>query len=274
LGAVFPWVVRVHDYPHALVRLHFCRVYRWSGELHAREHQRFGFFGLGALPTPLLPASVPILRGLELPPFYAISDAVRLGRDEFLRRLALALERGLRLLQLREPRLADDELAALFEAVGALTRRHGASLIVSSRHPASLWQRADGVHMTAQDLMAHRERPPVSWVGASVHDASELEHAMALGVDFAVLGPVQATQTHVERAPLGWSAFKRMADRTSVPLYALGGLRPVDLEVSLAHGAHGVALLSAAWSAGQCFGEGASAGGVSSASSAAEPGTA
>ncbi len=37
IGPVFPWLVRVFDYPHALVRLHFCRVFEWRGELHARE---------------------------------------------------------------------------------------------------------------------------------------------------------------------------------------------------------------------------------------------
>jgi len=73
VGAVHPWVVRVFDYPHALVRLHFCRVFEWSGELHAREQQHFGFFALDALPAPLLPATIPVLRGLELPAVYAVS---------------------------------------------------------------------------------------------------------------------------------------------------------------------------------------------------------
>ena len=49
-GTACPWVVRVFDYPHARVRLHFLRVFEWSGELHAREHQSFGFFSTSALP--------------------------------------------------------------------------------------------------------------------------------------------------------------------------------------------------------------------------------
>ncbi len=106
IGTAYPWVVRVFDYPHALVRLHFFRVFEWSGEIHAREHQSFGFFSTGDLPDgPLLPATIPLLRWLALPPHYAISAVARLGRDTFLRRLESALARGLKLLQFREPEL-------------------------------------------------------------------------------------------------------------------------------------------------------------------------
>ncbi|MGZ9032443.1 MAG: NUDIX domain-containing protein, partial [Burkholderiaceae bacterium] len=105
IGPVFPWLVREFDYPHALVRLHFCRVFEWRGVLHAREQQGFGFYPLDALPRPLLPATVPVLRGLELPAVYAISGAHVLGVKVFLRRLEAALASGLRFVQLREPQL-------------------------------------------------------------------------------------------------------------------------------------------------------------------------
>ncbi|HXF47748.1 MAG TPA: NUDIX domain-containing protein [Burkholderiaceae bacterium] len=63
-----PWVTFEYDYPHARVRLHFARVYRWRGAPHAREGQRLGFFAPGGeLPQPLLPAAIPALRWLQLP---------------------------------------------------------------------------------------------------------------------------------------------------------------------------------------------------------------
>lgn len=273
IGVVHPWVVRVFDYPHALVRLHFCRVFEWSGELHAREQQRFGFFSLDALPAPLLPATVPVLRGLELPPVYGVSAAGVLGIDAFLRRLAEALERGLRLVQLREPGLAAADVERLFGEVLALTRAAGACLLVNSRHPRALWEAADGVHLTSNALATFGERPALRWVGASVHDATELARAAELGVDFAVLGPVEATASHPGQAPLGWAAFERIAVGTPLPLYAIGGLDSAVLPQAMAHGAHGVALLSAAWRDGQCFEPSGSVGGVSSACSAEPPGT-
>lgn len=273
IGSVCPWVVRVFDYPHALVRLHFCRVFEWSGELHAREQQRFGFFALNELPAPLLPATVPVLRGLELPSVYAVSAAGLLGIDAFIRRLGDSLARGLGLVQLREPDLADADVVRLFGEMLSMTRAAGARLLVNSRHPRALWEAADGVHLTSHALATIGKRPALRWVGASVHDGKELARAGELGVDFAVLGPVQLTASHPGQSPLGWTRFERIAAGTSLPVYAIGGLDGEALPVAMACGAHGVALLSAAWRAGQCFDRAGSVGGVSSASAAAPPGT-
>jgi len=274
VGSVHAWVVRVFDYPHALVRLHFCRVFEWSGELHARERQRFGFFALDSLPAPLLPATVPVLRGLDLPPVYGISAAGILGIDAFLRRLGESLARGLRLVQLREPDLSTAEVDRLFSKMLVLTRSAGARLLVNSRHPRALWEAADGVHLTSRALATIGERPAQRWVGASVHDEKELARAGELGLDFAVLGPVQVTASHPGQSPLGWTGFERIAAGTSLPVYAIGGLGVEVLPLAVACGAHGVALLSAAWRDGQCFELPDSIGGVSSASSAGLPGTA
>lgn len=245
-----PWVVFEFEYPHAHVRLHFRRVDRWRGEPHPKEGQRIGFFPpREPLPTPLLPAAVPALRWLTLPTVYAISDAGAQGRAQFLVRLDRALARGLRLVQLREPTLSEAEVNGLFDEVLARVRDHGGRLLVSSRHPPRLWERADGVHLTAAALRASAQRPAVPWVGASVHSRDELEQAAGLQCDFAVLGPVLQTATHPDARPLGWDGFARIAADPPLPVYALGGLTPGDLETALSAGAHGVALLRAAWRA-------------------------
>lgn len=272
IGSVFPWVVRVFDYPHALVRLHFCRVFEWSGELHAREQQRFGFFPLDGMPTPLLPATVPVLRGLELPTVYAISAAQRLGIPTFLQRLEAALARGLKFVQLREPELSADEVGQLFGRMQSMVRAAGACLIVNSRHAQALRDAADGVHLTAQALREATQRPAARWVGASVHGVDELARAAELGLDFAVLGPIRPTASHPGQTPLGWTEFERIAAATALPLYAIGGLDIESAPLAKACGGHGVALLSDAWRPGQRFG-GVSPGGVSSAVSGGPPGT-
>jgi 8-oxo-dGTP diphosphatase len=273
IGAVCPWLVRVFDYPHALVRLHFCRVFEWTGEPHAREQQGFGFFALDALPDPLLPATIPVLRGLELPSIMAVSAAQRLGAEAFLGRLGAALTRGLRLVQLREPGLSGEDVERLFVEMRAMTRDAGARLLVSSRHPRTLWDRADGVHLTSRDLLEAAERPALPCVGASVHDAEELAHAGALSLDFAMLGAVQATSSHPGQTPLGWDRFECIARQTALPVFAIGGMESAELPRAMAHGAHGVALLSAAWRPDQWFDAAVSLGGVSSASAAESPGT-
>jgi 8-oxo-dGTP diphosphatase len=253
IGTAYPWVVRVFDYPHALVRLHFFRVFDWRGELRAREHQSFGFFSTTTLPGgPLLPATVPVLRWLALAPLYAISAAAQLGRELFLRRLESALARGLKLLQFREPELDNPDAAALFDEVQARVRAAGATLLVNSRHHRALWERADGVHLTAADLAALEQRPELEWVAASVHSSIEIERAAELQLDFVAAGPVRITPTHPHHPPLGWNAFARMIANRSVPVYALGGMRASDLAIAMSHGSHGIASLSAVWNDDQC----------------------
>ena len=82
---------------------------------------------------------------------------------------------------------------------------------------------------------------------ASCHDEAELARAAALGLDFAVLGPVASTPSHPGAAPLGWTRVAELLRATPLPVYALGGLERADLDVAIDHGAHGVALRRAAW---------------------------
>lgn len=62
IGAAEPWKIELVDYPHALVRLHFCKVLSWSGELQMREAQSFAWQGLPVQVTPVLPGTVPVLQ--------------------------------------------------------------------------------------------------------------------------------------------------------------------------------------------------------------------
>ncbi len=56
-----PWRQELVDYPHALVRLHFCKVLAWSGELQMREAQSFAWQRLPVTVAPVLPGTVPVL---------------------------------------------------------------------------------------------------------------------------------------------------------------------------------------------------------------------
>jgi 8-oxo-dGTP diphosphatase len=62
--AVEPWKVDLMDYPHARVRLHFCKVWRWSGAFEMREHQSMAWQSLPVQVVPVLPGTIPVLRWL------------------------------------------------------------------------------------------------------------------------------------------------------------------------------------------------------------------
>jgi 8-oxo-dGTP diphosphatase len=64
IGQAHPWHQKLVDYPHALVRLHFCKVYDWSGELQMHEGQEFAWQTLPVTVEPVLPGTVPVLEWL------------------------------------------------------------------------------------------------------------------------------------------------------------------------------------------------------------------
>jgi len=242
LRLAYPWITRVHAYAHATVRLHFFRVLQWTGDPHPRENQAFLWQRLQApIAEPMLPANAPVLASLALPLEYAISDATNLGRDVFLQRLERRLKGGLQLIQFRDRDLPEREKLA--QSAITLAHRHGAKVLMSGG-PAI----ADGVHFPAAELMALRERPNRGLAAASCHTRAELERAMRLEIDFAVLGPVKATASHPGAQLLGWEGFAEIARGASIPVFAIGGLRLEDLHEARSAGAHGLAMMRGSWS--------------------------
>ncbi|MFZ3082244.1 MAG: NUDIX domain-containing protein [Rhodoferax ferrireducens] len=64
IGPAMPWRVEMVDYPHALVRLNFCKVFNWMGDLQMREAQLFAWQQLPVQVAPVLPGTVPVLQWL------------------------------------------------------------------------------------------------------------------------------------------------------------------------------------------------------------------
>jgi len=240
----YPWITRVFTYPHATVRLNFFRVTRWGGVPHPREDQAIAWRHLEhSMVSPMLPANAPVLASLALPAEYAVTDATRWGTPAMLDQLERRLQQGLRLVQLREPGLSAGERRIFCDRAIGLARRHGCKVMVKSPHPG-----ADGIHFTASQLMNLDRKPGGMLVAASCHTREELERAMQLELDFAVLGPVKETASHPHAAAMGWNAFAERVRGTTLPVYAIGGLARADLEHAWRAGAHGIAMIRGAWS--------------------------
>lgn len=243
-----PWLTRVYSYPHATVRLHFFRVVRWHGEPHGKENQRLSWQYPDAVAvTPLLPANGPVLRALALPPVCAITHAAVLGVEVFLERLELALQQGVKLIQVREKAMEPAALRAF--AVEVVRRAHARGARVVINGDAALAQEvgADGVQLNSEQLMGLTARPELELVSASCHDRRELDKAAELDLDFVLLSPVLPTLSHPGAPVLGWEGFARLVKELPMPVYALGGVSRADLGEAWRHGAHGIAMLRGAW---------------------------
>ena len=244
----YPWIVQIYTYPHAKVRLNFFRVRAWRGEPHGKEAQQLAWQHVSALAVaPLLPANAPVLRALRLPFEYAITRAGEIGEEAQLRLLDQRLAQGLRLIQVREKGMAAAALARFAGAVIAKARTYGAQVLINSDIELAQRLGADGVHLAAAQLARLQHRPVPSWCAASCHNAAELARAAQLGVDFAVLGPVRATPSHPDAQVLGWEGFAVLVRGAAIPVFALGGMVPDQLETAWRYGAHGIAMLRGSW---------------------------
>ena len=243
-----PWIVRNYAYAHATVRLNFFRVRAWQGEPHGKEAQQLAWQQASAVDVaPLLPANAPVLAALALPEIYAISHAGEIGVDAQLLALAHALEGGLKLVQLREPKLDAARRAAFVHAAVDLCHQYGARALVNGDAALAAAAGADGVHLPAIQLLEQKLRPTFPLVAASCHSAAELELAARLGCEFAVYGSVKATVSHPGVPGIGWNNFAAAVGVPPLPVFALGGLSRADLDVARQSGAHGIAAIRAAW---------------------------
>ena len=244
----YPWIVRNFVYPHAAVRLNFFRVRLWRGEPHGKEGQQLAWQRLSALEVaPLLPANAPVLRALRLPFEYAITHAGEIGEARQLDALDQRLAQGLRLIQVREKSMRAPALERFAQAVIARARPQGAIVLINSDIELAQRLGADGVHLNSVQLFGMGRRPALDWCAASCHNAAELACAVRLGVDFVVLGPVQPTPTHPDARILGWDGFGALVQGLTVPVFALGGMEPGDLETAWCCGAQGIAMVRGSW---------------------------
>jgi 8-oxo-dGTP diphosphatase len=245
-----PLIRLSHRYPDRHVLLDTWMVTAWRGHAHAREGQRFEWVRPADLNSfPMLAANQPILRAVQLPPLYLITPEPEAGHSHFLNVLEHSLGAGVRMLRLRAPKLTATAYEALARQCLSLCRNYGAQLLLD-REPELVQQLgADGLHLNSVALACQRERPIATdhWLAASCHDRAELEQALKLGVDFAVLGPLAATPTHPRGKGLGWQNFARLVGELALPVYGIGGLGVGDLEVAWRNRAQGVAAIRGLW---------------------------
>ncbi|CAM5414480.1 8-oxo-dGTP diphosphatase OS=Stutzerimonas stutzeri OX=316 GN=CXK95_11360 PE=3 SV=1 [Stutzerimonas stutzeri] len=239
-----------HDYPDKQVLLDVWEVLAFAGEPHGAEGQPLAWVDPAALPEYAFPAAnQPIIAAARLPHHYLITPENRSPR-QLLDGIAVALDTGIRLLQLRAPGLSDATYRTLAIDVLALCAGRAHLMLKGPLEWAADFPAA-GWHLTSAQLRRvaaqGRPLPPERWLAASCHDAAELALATAAGVDFVTLSPVQATATHPDVAPLGWPRASELLLGFNRPAYLLGGLGHDDLTRALHAGAQGIAGIRAFW---------------------------
>ncbi|MBT8419569.1 MAG: Nudix family hydrolase [Gammaproteobacteria bacterium] len=254
-----PLIQVPHDYADRRVLLDVWRVTRWSGTPKGREAQTIAWAPLDTLREYSFPAAdAPIITAARLPDTYLITPMPDWDNVEgFLSALDACLFRGIRLVQLRigQPNThkpTHGEYEQLAKEALRLCHARGARCLLNSEPALAREMGMHGAHLTSRRLLDEAGTgeglsDEDFLFGASCHNEKEIRRACRIGVDFAVLAPVKATRTHPDAEPLTWARFSELTQSATIPVYALGGLSPGDMETAWRWGAQGIAAIRALW---------------------------
>jgi thiamine-phosphate pyrophosphorylase len=186
-----------------------------------------------------------VVRGL-----YAIADAGTLAaRGISLRGFADELRAaGVKLVQYRD-KAADDAIALYrAEEIGEVFEGADATLIVNDRADVMLLAGWDGVHVGQEDMAAADARVVAGdgrIIGVSTHTMQQVWEAEQGVADYVAIGPVFATGTKRDAAPVvGLDAVRRARELTTKPLVAIGGITRRNARSVMEAGADAVAVIS------------------------------
>ena len=246
-----PFIKLHYNYPEQDTILNVWLVKEWYGMPRSKEGQPLKWVKkseLSMLDFP--PANEMIIKALQLPGLYLICPGPQGDITQFYCGIKSCINAGAKLLQLRCDEGLFQNGPEIITRVLSICRENNARLLLNSSPATAVSYCADGVHLNSVRLLQLNERPLAKkyLVSASCHSQNELAHACRIGVDFAVLSPVKNTPSHPGAEPMGWGEFSQLVYRSNIPVYALGGMRPEDLQTAWDHGAQGIAMLSGVWS--------------------------
>jgi len=184
---------------------------------------------------------------------YLVTDRNQTGGRDLLWVLERALEGGVRAVQLREKDLGGRELFVLAEKTKRLCERYQANLFVNDRVDVALGVDADGVHLGGDSMPVRAARELLGaekLIGVSTHSIKEAREAEQEKADFILFGPVYFTASKAAYGePQGLGRLKKVVEKISLPVYAIGGVKVGNIAEVKETGVRGIALISAVLSA-------------------------
>lgn len=180
---------------------------------------------------------------------YFISDRkLTPGRDPSEPLLG-AIEAGVDMVQVRDKDLPAFEKLRMASLTVEAARGRKVDVYVSSRLDVAIAAGADGVHLPADALTVtqlRRATPAPIRVGVSTHSLREALAAEGDGADFITFGPVFETASKAPYGPpVGLEALRAVLDEVRLPVFAIGGIHPGNVERVADLPVHGIAVISA-----------------------------
>ena len=186
---------------------------------------------------------------MQLPRIYPLTD-VQLTGLSHAEQVELLSRGGASLIQLREKRLSPREFYEQAKAAVAGAARYGVQLLINDRVDLALGVGAHGVHLGQDDMPPDAARKllgPNAVIGYSTHNIEQAIAATKLPIDYLAIGPIFATTTKSDTAPvLGLEGLRTVRRAIGVfPLVAIGGITQANARDVIGAGADSVAVISA-----------------------------
>lgn len=172
-------------------------------------------------------------------------------RHGYLDGAEAALRGGCRWIQLRMKDESDESVIAAGRQLAPLCRAAGATFIIDDHVALVDAIGADGVHLGKNDMPvaeARRILGPDRIIGATANTFDDIAAAVGAGADYIGLGPFRFTETKKRLSPiLGLGGYRNIMAHCrragyTIPVVAIGGITPEDIEAIMATGVTGIAL--------------------------------
>ena len=185
--------------------------------------------------------------GLQTARLYLLINC-SLPIDDFAAELRRHAEAGVDLFQLRDKQCDGGKLVAYARAAVSSLLGTNSKLIINDRIDVALASGAAGVHLGQSDISfvdARRLAGADLWIGVSTHDIEQAVAAESSGADYIGCGPTFASRTKAFSEFPGVGFLRTVAERITIPAFAIGGIDERNVGEVLAAGIRRVALSSA-----------------------------
>lgn len=179
---------------------------------------------------------------------YAILDLGYVPLENLLGAAEQLLAGGADVIQLRGKNREAGALKELAAQLHRLTKAAGVPLIINDHPEIARDLPLEGLHLGQDDLpiAAAREivRRASCWIGKSTHSVAQAVAAQAEGADYIGFGPLFATPTKPDYAPIGTDDIRRVHELVPLPIFCIGGIKLENLPQVLAAGAKRAVIVS------------------------------
>ena len=159
----------------------------------------------------------------------------------------ICVENNIGMMQLREKHLPDKELLKIAKDLRTITKGTNTKLVINDRSDIAILCDADCLHLGQDDISIEDAREIVGnsmMIGLSTHSIKQAKEALLKKPDYIGFGPIFKTTTKEKPDPeVGIEKLKEVLEFADVPVIALGGVFPENINEVLSAGAKNIALV-------------------------------